>query len=46
MEIDNKGQLREVRKTRILVTQPVLSKDSKDNIVNKALLSVMKLVKG
>jgi len=46
MEIDNEGQLRKVRKMRILVIQLVLSKDSKNNIVNKVLLSVMKLVKG
>ena len=46
IEMDKDGQLKEVYLTRILVTQPVSNKDSNNNVIQKALTAVVKLVKG
>ena len=46
MEIDSDDQLKEVRLKRILVTQLVMSQHSQDNVVEKVLMAVMKLVQG
>ena len=45
MEMDKNSQLREVRMTIILVTKPILHNNSEDNMVSKAILEVIDLVR-
>ena len=44
IEIDKEGQLREVQRTRILLSNKVYTKDSKEQTIKKALALVCKLI--
>ena len=46
MKMDKDEKLKEVCLIKILVTQPVLNKNSNNDVIQKALTVVVKLVKG
>jgi hypothetical protein len=45
MDYDRDGELREIRKTQILISRPVKRNQDNDMIIIKAMLGVLELVK-